>query len=903
MFEQLYKKEDNEYIKIFPFNYIQNLIDSESGNTLASILTMFNNIALPYQNNAKDTRDLIPVLLRRKGLWITYNNGEEFITEYFCGTAEEVTSDWTNDDNWERVPNLKYVQENANKIPDGIITPDKLSPALQELIKQNNTIINLADDEDLEEVNSAIKFKNKEYNINNASGLGRKILRKNWKKIGNKLVNVLTQEMINTANTIYIIQYNFDLNEQEITIPKRCILYFEGGSFSNGTLYLGSSIIKSSLSKIFDNVLIYDSKKNESPVKTNHPLYVEWFGAVGDGETDDTQAINNCANSAGKSIEFQTKTYYITDTITIGCREVITNNATINSKIKRKFALVTNNPSSNTNGFLHILGGLTLCNLDTDFIEIESSAIFNSVTVPVSTIEDINTSSVVYQDFTVIGAEIGDMVFVEHDEIKIGFIELSGEVISKNTVRIYANSKYFSSTTIDDLNIKIKVLSGVSHGFNVGGSVHAFNMIRLIKYTGVSCGIGSGVDISCGIRYPGNGKVYYSHLEVNTYSAGGIAFSCSSRNNCNSFKIISFSAPYSTTSGWPKTYPYHACIINGINNYYELLSIEGIYHKESIVIKGIGNYCNNVYTEFPYNEEYSSIRVAISSKIYSNANNFRVTYGSYTYKSFLKGNNNIYRDYINSFNGGKTSEVKTSCNLLSNFSFRYNNYSWNNYTTGSNKSITFVEGPLPNTKACRIYTENGRITLAQSIALNDLTIKNVPISISCWVRGNIKASLYIIDSPANITSSDDEQSEEWHFLQTTMIPNSILSTELSVQFRGEENSTGYLEFFNPCVSYGAVTESLSLIDNTVYEVNKSGILFNSGSAIAAGETYSEDIELDWIKQESMIKLTWKVSDKETFLQNFKLEYIIFDGFIRLYLTNITESNQYSGRVYPYIQIL
>ena len=48
--------------------------------------------------------------------------------------------------------------------------------------------------------------------------------------------NILTQDMINEPNTRYVIQYDFDLNEQEITIPGGCILDFQGGSLNNGAL-------------------------------------------------------------------------------------------------------------------------------------------------------------------------------------------------------------------------------------------------------------------------------------------------------------------------------------------------------------------------------------------------------------------------------------------------------------------------------------------------------------------------------------------------------------------------------------------------------------------------------------------------------------------------------------------
>ena len=48
--------------------------------------------------------------------------------------------------------------------------------------------------------------------------------------------NILTQDMINEPNTIYEIRYDFDLNNQTINIPSNCILKFEGGQISNGTI-------------------------------------------------------------------------------------------------------------------------------------------------------------------------------------------------------------------------------------------------------------------------------------------------------------------------------------------------------------------------------------------------------------------------------------------------------------------------------------------------------------------------------------------------------------------------------------------------------------------------------------------------------------------------------------------
>lgn len=89
-----------------------------------------------------------------------------------------------------------------------------------------------ADEEDITEQNGTLWLANKTYDKQSFSGLGRVYLRKNI--VGDK--NVLTQAMINKANTIYVIQYDYDLKEASINIPENCVLQFDGGSLSNGTI-------------------------------------------------------------------------------------------------------------------------------------------------------------------------------------------------------------------------------------------------------------------------------------------------------------------------------------------------------------------------------------------------------------------------------------------------------------------------------------------------------------------------------------------------------------------------------------------------------------------------------------------------------------------------------------------
>lgn len=79
-------------------------------------------------------------------------------------------------------------------------------------------------------------IEDKEYDSTKFSGLGKKVLPKNIIEVSGTNKNVLTQAMVNTANTIYHIQYDYDLNGQTITLPTGCVLEFDGGSVSNGTL-------------------------------------------------------------------------------------------------------------------------------------------------------------------------------------------------------------------------------------------------------------------------------------------------------------------------------------------------------------------------------------------------------------------------------------------------------------------------------------------------------------------------------------------------------------------------------------------------------------------------------------------------------------------------------------------
>lgn len=114
--------------------------------------------------------------------------------------------------------------------------------------------------------NSYMHFKDKDYSIDDFSGLGRVYLRKNLQTLTDpntgetRLINYLTQTMVGKENVIYHIQYDYNLNGQTIIIPEGCVLLFEGGSISNGTITGQNTKIVSNGCKIFESSIYLSGK-------------------------------------------------------------------------------------------------------------------------------------------------------------------------------------------------------------------------------------------------------------------------------------------------------------------------------------------------------------------------------------------------------------------------------------------------------------------------------------------------------------------------------------------------------------------------------------------------------------------------------------------------------------------
>lgn len=180
---------------------------------------------------------------------------------------------------------------------------------------------------------TSLTFADKNYNTTDYSGLGRVYLRKNIQTVVNPntgitySTNLLTQQMLNKENTIYVLQYDYSLNYQTISIPEGCVLLFEGGSVSNGTLIGTNTIISSTPTNILSKVNIQGTYNNEF-------WYIEWIAENGSNDYSSAMQTLFYDLNFPKTVKLIQDVYVVKSPIQIGSNLVIEGN---NSTIKSEF--------------------------------------------------------------------------------------------------------------------------------------------------------------------------------------------------------------------------------------------------------------------------------------------------------------------------------------------------------------------------------------------------------------------------------------------------------------------------------------------------------------------------------------------------------------------------------------
>lgn len=236
--KQLYEKTSEGMKEVSPLVSIEDIYSKLSDTPLEALVSLFNHVKCEWKGSVSDTRRTVPLFLRRSGLFITYNNGTKYITEFFSAGTDQITTEgWVKDSNWTSVPDEDYISAGV-KPGVGIIGYEQLNDNLKQLFREKVNVTNFPDDEDIASVDNMLKLKDREVDAAKFQSKGYAILRKNLRLVNGVVKNILTQDMINQDNTIYEIRYDFDANGETINIPENCTLKFKGGSLNNGSINL-----------------------------------------------------------------------------------------------------------------------------------------------------------------------------------------------------------------------------------------------------------------------------------------------------------------------------------------------------------------------------------------------------------------------------------------------------------------------------------------------------------------------------------------------------------------------------------------------------------------------------------------------------------------------------------------
>lgn len=101
-------------------------------------------------------------------------------------------------------------------------------------------------------------------------------------------------KQISTENTVYEINRDFNLKGELIVVPKGCVLKIINGHLENGTIHGQETIIETSMTTCIFNLIEFQGSFNVNNTS------VKWFGAKGDGEQADEDAIQMCLNFISK---------------------------------------------------------------------------------------------------------------------------------------------------------------------------------------------------------------------------------------------------------------------------------------------------------------------------------------------------------------------------------------------------------------------------------------------------------------------------------------------------------------------------------------------------------------------------------------------------------------------------
>ena len=183
---------------------------------------------------------------------------------------------------------ISQLEAKVTDLQDGETVLQQQIDAIHPVVIEGN-VTNAPDNEDITATpDNRLKFADRTATLTNK---GYKILRAD-KTFASQVTDI---------NTIYEVRYQFDLNDGEVEIPSGCELHFNGGRIINGKIVYNNTVISGDYSLDCDC---------SGPVGNDFAT-PEMYGAKGDGQSDDSLAIQAAIDGGNLHIVFNAPKYLL----------------------------------------------------------------------------------------------------------------------------------------------------------------------------------------------------------------------------------------------------------------------------------------------------------------------------------------------------------------------------------------------------------------------------------------------------------------------------------------------------------------------------------------------------------------------------------------------------------------
>lgn len=526
------------------------------------------------------------------------------------------------------------------------------------------------------------------------------------------------------------------------------------------------------------------------------------FGAVGDGVTDDTAAIETAisvAETAEKKLVFPRADYLFSAPLTISGIDVEFNKSILYyDGPTGVFALTLN---SNAGASLDQRNGNRFSDLNliqedwSEYVTYSGSTTYDppSLAAFASVTEIVPTF--ITTTVAVPGARAGGYVRVDFDQLADG-CTVCGAVTADDEVTVYFNSYTATAVDMPSGTLTVDVVNNAYHGLCIGGNLGTLENAKVSGFTGISLGAGAGLCQITGVTFPALSETYYWDVDLNISAAAGFGLVCQPRNNENIFSV-SFFGLNAYGDPIPRRAPYISmAILSGLNNTLNKVSLEGSCSEATLVLtdaaKNISGTAPIYFETNPSFAESPDPIVEARSQSVGCIVNLRAigrTAGAIRDDGFA---NKIQIIPGAALNGGSVLAPRGGANLVFNGDFENGTNGWTLWGTGgvlSNIPDGYLSGRI-----ARVDVTAGTPNLQQDLEDFDLNMAGLDgkvVTAGAWVRTNVANQIFLrLNGQSGVRVPGDE---EWHF---ACVPARLGSGANALSIRADTTMTGYFEVCN-----------------------------------------------------------------------------------------------------------